>query len=349
MEKKQLGILPDGRNAMLYTFSNDNGMEMTVSDLGAVLVSLSVPDKDGVKRDVVLGYDNLDAYLNNTNTYLGATVGRSANRIAGACFEINGKEYQMTKNEGNNNLHSGPDGYQIRLWETQELLAEKNGITFILESPAMDQGFPGRLIMKTTYLLTKNNEVKIIYEGISDEDTVFNPTNHSYFNLNGHTGGTVLEHVLKLNAQYYTPVSDSTAIPTGEIAQVEGTPMNFRTGKTIGADIEAEFEQLLFTGGFDHNYVLDKKTEELGFAAEVKSNESGIWMKVYTDLPGIQFYAGNFIKNEKGKNKAVYEKRNGFCLETQYFPNSINTKEFASPILKAGKEGRVETIYQFGC
>lgn len=345
MEQKEWAELGDGRKAYRYTFENKNGMRMCVSNFGALLLNVVVRDKDHAKRDVVLGYDTFEEYQRNTNTYFGAIVGRSANRTEGAAFRLKGKTFHMQANEGKNNLHSGPEGYQIRLWETEKL--EENSVTFLLKSPDQDQGFPGNLTVKVTYSLSDENEVIIKYEGISDADTPFNLTNHSYFNLGGQDGGDVLSHQLMLCSKFYTPVRDSASIPTGEILRVKNTPMDFTKPKAIGRDIEADFEQLRFTGGYDHNFVLDKPKGEMGKFAEAYCPETGIKMTAYTDLPGVQFYAGNFLEGEKGKGGMVYGKRNGFCLETQYFPNAVNEPAFASGILRAGEKKCSQTSYRF--
>lgn len=346
MKKTYFGKVNENKSAYLYTLSNRNGIEMTVSDFGAVLTRLLVPDIQGRKRDIVLGYESLAGYQKNTDTYFGSTVGRNANRIAGARFELDGRMYRMPANEGENNLHSGPSGYQLRLWEAEKTEEEKNTITFLLHSPDGDQGFPGKLDLRVAYTLTEENEIRITYEGCSDADTVFNPTNHSYFNLGGHDFGSILSHELTLFADRYTPVTDSASIPTGELAQVAGTPMDFRKGKPIGQEIDSDFEQLRFTGGYDHNFVLCGETGKMKKAARVSCKESGITLEVETDLPGIQFYAGNFLKDETGKCGVVYRKRNGFCLETQYFPNAINEPAFASPVIKAGEKRETQTIYR---
>lgn len=330
----------------LIELTNKNGMKLSVSSLGAVLVKALVPDQNDVLTDVVLGYETAAEYQQNTDTYFGATVGRNANRIAGAAFVIDGKTYQMNRNEGDNNLHSGPRGLQIREWAFERSETE-NAVTFLMQSPDGDQGFPGNLELKVSYLLTEDNAIHITYEGISDQATVFNPTNHSYFNLTGHHHGTILDHELTLYASQFTPVADSHSIPTGELLPVAGTPMDFLQAKPIGRDIDTDYEQLNYTGGYDHNFVLDKAPDTMGKAAQVFCPESGIGMEVYTDLPGIQLYAGNFLNNVKGKDGAVYQKRSGFCLETQYFPNAVNVSTFASPVIPAGVARKSCTIYKF--
>lgn len=346
MEKKVFGILKDGTELNLYIFSNKNEMTMTLTELGASLVSLNVKDKNGEMRDVVLGYDTPQEYVDNT-CFFGTVIGRSGNRIDKGCFTINGKTYQMDINDNENNLHSGNNGYDNRKWMVKAVDEEKNSITFSLDSPDGDQGFPGNFQVEVTYTLTDDNEIVLSYSGISDADTVANLTNHSYFNLGGHDSGSIEDHLLMLNAPAYTPVRDAQAIPTGEIASVKGTPMDFTTAKKIGQDINADFEQLKFGGGYDHNYVLSAKSGQMKKMAEAYCEKSGIGMEAFTDCCGVQFYAGNFITPQNGKGGAMYGKRSGFCLESQYYPNSVNQEGFASPILKAGEKYATTTSYRF--
>lgn len=345
MEQKYFGKTEDGREFNLYSFTNKNNVTMTVTELGATLVSVLVPDREGVLRDVVLGYRTPQDYLDNT-CYFGAVIGRSGNRIARGSFAIDGKTYQMAINDNDNNLHSGPDGYDSRKWEIKEIDESGNSITFGLDSPDGDQGFPGHFQVTVTYTLTEDNEVVLHYEGVSDADTVANLTNHSYFNLSGHDSGTILDQVLTIYAENYTP-GDDQSIPSGEIAPVEGTPMDFRTPKPIGRDIGEDFEQLKFGGGFDHNYALCEKPGDWKKMAEAFSEKTGIRLEAYTDCCGVQFYAGNFITEATGKEGAHYGKRQGFCLESQYYPNAINTPGFASPLLKAGEKYDTTTSYRF--
>lgn len=344
--KKNFGTMPDGTPLSLYSFTNKNNMTMAVTDLGATLVSVQLPDREGVVRDVVLGYDTPEAYLKNT-CYFGAVIGRSGNRIDQGRFEINGTMYQMDQNDNENNLHSGQDGFDRRKWQVSDLDETKNKITFTIESPDGDQGFPGNFRVSVTYTLTDENEIILAYEGMSDQDTVANLTNHSYFNLAGHDGGSMEDHELLLLAKAYTLVRDGKAIPTGEIAPVAGTPMDFLVAKPIGRDIEADFEQLKFVGGYDHNYVLSEKNGEMKKMAEAYCDRTGIAMEVFTDCCGVQFYAGNFITDHEGKGGVIYKKRQGFCLESQYYPNSINQEGFPKPILKAGEPYRTTTSYRF--
>lgn len=344
MKKEFFGTLADGTEISLYTLRNAGGMAVKVADLGAILVSVFVKDAKGVERDVVLGYDTPQEYVDNT-CYFGAVIGRSGNRIDKGHFTIDGKEYQLAVNDNENNLHSGPDGYNIRRWDVKQ--ADDSSITFALDSPDGDQGFPGNFHVEMSYTLTDENEIILHYTGISDADTVANLTNHTYFNLGGHDSGSMLDQVLMLNAEYYTPVRDGQAIPTGEIAPVEGTPMDFTAAKTIGRDIEADFEQLKFVGGYDHNFVLSREAGEKKKIAEAYCEATGIRMEAYTDCAGVQFYAGNFITEHSGKGGVHYGPRHGFCLESQYYPNSVNQEGFASPLLRAGEKYDSTTSYKF--
>ena len=338
MKKQGFGTTKDGKEALLYTLSNKNGMEISVTDYGAHLVSVLVPDKDGKKRDVVLGFDSVTGYETD-GSHFGATIGRNGNRIAGAAFELHGKTYQLAKNENNNNLHSGPDGYDYRLWNVEE--ADDSAVTFVLMSPDGDQGFPGNFEVSVTYTLTDENAVEIHYEGSCDQDTVVNMTNHSYFNLAGHDAGSIENQTLVLKAEQFSPVIDSASIPTGEHAPVQGTPMDFTSEKAIGAEIEADFEQLKLTGGYDHNWEVFCNP-----CATLSDPVSGRSMSVCTDCPGIQLYAGNFL-DETGKGGVHYGKRSGVALETQFYPDSLHHPGWPQPITRAGETYRSETVYRF--
>jgi aldose 1-epimerase len=346
VEKKYFGKLKDGSDVYSYSFTNENNVTMTVTDLGAILVGLTVPDRDGVLRDVTLGYDTPQEYVDNT-CFFGAVIGRSGNRIDKGRFTINGQTYQLAVNDNENNLHSGPNNYHIRKWWVKEIDEPKNSITFELFSPDGDQGFPGNFHIEVTYTLTCDNEVVLHYVGDTDADTVANLTNHAYFNLSGHDSGRIEDQILTICADAYTPVRDGQAIPTGEIAPVEGTPMDFRTAKPIGQDINADFEQLKFVLGYDHNYVLSDETGTIRKMAEAYSEQSGICMEAFTDCCGVQFYAGNCITDHAGKGGARYSVRSGFCLESQYYPNAINQENFPSPLLKAGDQYETITMYRF--
>lgn len=346
--KRSFGKSSEGKEVFLYELKNGYGMTASVTDFGAILVSVMVPDKDKNLTDVVLGYDTVEGYYEN-KPHFGSPIGRNGNRIGGAKFTVNGREYVLAQNDNKNNLHSGPDFYRTRVWDVEEVKEEENSITFRIFSPDGDQGFPGNFTGSVTYKLTDDNELVMHYTGSADADTVVNMTNHSYFNLAGHNAGaeSMLNHMVQIHAPEFTPVSDSEAIPTGEILKVEGTPMDFTSPKRIGQDVEADYEQLIFGGGYDHNYALCREKGGIKEAAVAHSHETGITMKVFTDLPGMQFYIGNFINNENGKGGSVYTKRAGFCMETQYYPNACNEAAFQSSVLKAGEKYDTTTIYQF--
>ena len=345
MEKltvKDFGTTEKGQKALLYTMKNDAGTSVSVSDYGAALVSLFVRGKDGNPVDVVLGYDNVTGYEKGGDS-IGATVGRNANRIGGASIEINGVTYELDKNDNGNNLHSGYDYYNKRFWDVAENADDH--VTFRLHSPDKDQGYPGALDMYVTYTLDEDSMLTIHYEAVPDKDTVINMTNHSYFNLNGHDSGTVLNHSVTLDAESFTP-ADRESIPTGEIRSVDGTPMDFRSGKTLGKEIDADYEPLRLGGGYDHNWVL-KNEGRFDKVAEVTADRSGIRMEVYTDLPGVQMYTANFLNGEPGKEGALYGRRSAVCLETQYFPDAIHHDNFPGPVCRAGEKYDTRTAYRF--
>lgn len=342
MKKENFGQTKAGVQASLYTMENKNGMELKVTDYGATLVSLMIGDKNCQKKDVVLGYDDVSGYESGTS-FFGATVGRNANRIAGASFELGGKTFHLDANEKGNNLHSGLDFYNKRLWEVKQ--SDAQSITFALFSPDGDQGYPGDVRIEVTYTLTDSNEVKISYRAIPGEDTILNLTNHSYFNLNGAGEETILNHVVRLDANAFTETDDEL-IPTGKVIEVTGTPMDFRQEKAIGEDIGADYAPLKLAGGYDHNWVLANqgKFEKV---AEVYSPESGILMEVLTDLPGIQMYTGNGIESENGKEGKHYGKHAAVCFETQYFPDAVHHENFEAPVCKARETYQTTTVYKF--
>lgn len=339
--KTDFGTVRDGKCTLLYILKNDNGLEMHVSDYGASWVAALVPDAAGTVKDVLLGYDDAAGYEAGGEA-IGAIVGRVANRTRGAAFELNGKVYYLSKNKGNDNLHSGPEVYQKRIWSTVE--ADEQHVIFELHSPDGDQGYPGAMTVRVTYELKEDNGFYISYCAESDADTIWNMTNHAYFNLNGHESGMIFTHELQVNADGYTETNESS-IPTGRIIPVVGTPMDFRVKKVIGRDIEAEYKVLIDANGYDHNWTINGK----GFrkAAELTGDTSGIIMEVYTDRPGVQIYAGNYLNDEKGKNGAIYGKRSGICFETQNYPDAIHHSEFPSPVLRAGDILKTTSMYRF--
>lgn len=342
MEQRAFGANSKGENASLYTCTNKNGMMIGVTDFGATLHAVLVPDRDGNLCDVVLGYDGAKQYEEGT-VFFGATVGRNANRIGGASFVLNGKRYELVKNDGENNLHSGLDFYNVRIWKVKE--HTENSITFLLHSPDGDQNYPGALDMEVTYTLTDENEIVIHYHGVPTADTIINMTNHSYFNLAGHDSGDVLEQEVWIDADAYTR-ADASSVPTGELVPVEETPMDFRVAKKIGRDIEQDYEALNFGNGYDHNWALNNHGV-FGKVASLYSDRTGIEMDVYTDLPGVQLYTANFVENEMGKAGAIYQKRHGVCFETQYFPDAVHHENFASSVCRAGEAYDTTTKYKF--
>lgn len=343
MKKEVFGTTKEGREVFLYTLENKNGMKAQVMDYGAVLVNLFVPDKAGNLCDVTLGYDKLEDYYAN-GSFFGATIAPNANRIAGASFSIDGEVYHLDSNDGPNNLHSHFDlGAHKRVWEAHP---EEGCIRFTLDLKDGEMGFPGNKTFSITYTLTEDNALRLDYHASTDKKTVLNPTNHAYFNLAGHDGAVIVDHVLWLNASHYTPVV-SGAIPTGEIAPVAGTPLDFTKEKRIGDEIGADFEQLTLVSGYDHNFVLNNWKGDLQLAARISEPRSGRAMEVYTDLPGIQFYAGNCIAETTGKGGVVYKERCGLCLETDYFPDSVHEEHFPSAVYGPEKEYTSTTIYKF--
>ncbi len=343
MQKTTFGTSKDGREVFLYTLSNQNGITAKVTNYGANLVSLIVPDVNGNVQDVVMGYDTLPEYFVNGN-FFGAVIGPNANRIGGAAFSIDGKTYQLDVNDGVNNLHSHKElGIHKRVWEVEE---GENSITFSIQVPDGDMGFPGNKTMKITYALTEENELKLIYSGTTDQETVFNMTNHTYFNLDGHGAGNVADHTVTILADRYTEIVPG-AIPTGNLPSVKGTPMDFTAPRKIGDAIDTDWEQLTMVGGYDHNWCLNDYTGQIRLVAEAVNSTGTRTMKVYTDLPGVQFYTANGLDSQKGKDGAVYGRRGAFCLETQFYPDTVNRPEFPSAFFGPDKEYHTTTIFKF--
>ncbi len=339
------GRLADGTEVSLVTLVNKNGMGVEVTNYGATLVSVTVPDRKGRTGDVVLGYEDVADYVMHAGC-LGATIGRNGNRIAGAKVTISGEEYILDDNENGNNLHSGFVGYHRMVWD-MEVLEDQLAVKFSRVSPDGEQGFPGNFQISVTYTLTEENEVQIHYQGVSDKDTIANMTNHSYFNLAGHESGSVLEQTLWIDAEEITE-NDSTSIPTGNIRNIKGTVMDFTERKTLGQDIDADYDQLNFGHGYDHNYVLKNQGTGVRKVAEAMDEKSGRVMEVFTDCVAVQLYTGNFIDpDSRGKGGAVYQPRHGFCLETQFYPDANHHENFPSSILKAGEAYDTTTIYKF--
>lgn len=341
--KEKFGTTKTGEEVFLFTLTNKNGVEARITNFGAALVNLYVPDKDGKTEDVVLGFDTLEKYFDNPS-FFGATIGPSANRIAGAAFTLNGKNYQIPVNDGENNLHSDMDnGYHKRAWTA---VAGEDELTLTLEGKDGEMGFPGNKKITMIYSLSDDNSLKLKYHATSDADTIINLTNHTYFNLAGHKSGSIEGQLLQLNAGSFTYVLPG-AIPTGEIKPVAGTPLDFTQMKVIGRDIGADCEQLKLVQGYDHNFVVDGYDGTMRQIAEAADEKSGRRMKVFSNLPGVQFYAGNCIAPQDGKDGAHYEPRTGFCLETQYYPDNIHHPNFPQALFGPGKDFEAETIYQF--
>ncbi len=330
----------------IFELKNKNGMVAKVTEFGAILMELLVPMKDGSVKDVVMGFEKPEDY-NNNPSFFGASIGRSANRIKDAKFSIDGTEYKLAVNDGPNNLHTEMDkGFHKAHWNGVFNEAE-NSVTFSYTSPEGENGFPGKVDMKITYKLDDDNGLEIHYEGESDKNTLLNCTNHSYFNLSADLASSIADHELKLNCSHYTPVV-AGAIPTGEIADVKGTVFDFTDFRQIGKSIDDDVEQLKLVQGYDHNFVIDHKTGSFDKAAELRCGRTGVKMEVFTDLPGIQFYAGNCIAACTGKGGVKYDKRQALCLETQYYPDSINQENFESPIFGPSKKYDTKTVYRFG-
>ena len=339
----------DGKATDLYTLRNARGLEMTVTNFGGRVVELWVPDRDGNFADIVLGHDNLGAYVDQTGErFLGATIGRYGNRIAAGRFTLDGKEYTLPLNDGPNSLHGGAKGFDMVVWDVVEVTPQK--IVLACLSPDGDQGYPGNLKVTMTYELTDDNSFVITHEATTDRRTVVNLTHHSFFNLHGAGGPPINDHELMIAADFFTP-GDSTLIPTGRLMPVEGTPMDFRAGKPLGRDLDTGFYQTTMAGGgFDHCYVLDRpRGASQSLCAWASSDKTGISMKLYTTQPGIQLYTGNFLQNcpSPGKGGVPMEKYGGFALETQHFPCSPSHPEFPSTVLRAGKVFRVNTTLRF--
>jgi aldose 1-epimerase len=336
----------DGRPVNLFTLTNANGVEVDAMNYGGIIVSIRVPDRKGEFADIVLGHENLDGYVPNP-PYIGAIVGRYANRIANGTFTLDGKTYTLPKNDGPNTLHGGIDKtFNKVVWEG-EALKGKTGVAFTYLSKDGDDGFPGNVKLRVTYTLTDQNELVIDYEATADRATPINLSQHSYFNLSGEGNGDILNHELTLNADRFTPV-DKNLIPTGELRPVKGTPLDFTTSTRVGARIDDGYDQMVLAHGYDHNWVINRKGDGLTLAARVYEPSTGRVMEVSTTQPGVQFYTGNFLDGTvTGKHGHVYKRRYGLCLETQHFPDSPNHPDFPSTILRPGETFKSETVFKF--
>lgn len=336
----------DGKTTSLYIIKNKNNASVAFTNYGARIISLQVPDQENRLTDVVVGFSDIERYIHSTEPYFGATIGRYGNRIARGKFTLDGKEYTLFTNNGVNSLHGGKKGFQDVVWDTRQI--NDQSIEFSYLSKDMEEGYPGNLKIKVVYTLSDDNELKINYHASTDKKTVINLTNHAFYNLNGEGSGSILKHQLQINADKYNPV-DSTLIPEGMPADVQGSPFDFRNLTAIGLRINEENIQLKYGKGYDHNYILNRGTSESLFhAARALGDLSGIVMDVFTTEPGLQFYSGNFMqgKNEF-KNGSRDEFRTAFCLETQHFPDSPNRPDFPSTVLDKGQSYQSSTIYKF--
>lgn len=336
----------DGKKTDLYILKNKNNVQAAFTNYGGRLVSLLVPDKNGKLTDVVVGFDDVDKYVKSTEPYFGATIGRFGNRIANGKFSLDGKEYKLFANNGPNTLHGGKKGFQDVVWDATQ--PDSQTVVFTYLAKDMEEGFPGNLNVKVTYSLTDDNSIKMDYQATTGKNTIVNLTNHAFFNLNGEGSGTILGHLVQINASTYTPV-DSTLIPFGKMEPVAGTPFDFTKATAIGARIDSKNEQLKNGGGYDHNFVLNSELEN-GFhhAAKVVGDKSGIVMDILTQEPGLQFYSGNFMKSKNTfKNGSKDDFRTAIALETQHFPDSPNQPSFPTTVLKPGEMYRTTSIYKF--
>jgi aldose 1-epimerase len=348
MKKQLFGKTSDGRDVDLYTLANQKGMEVAITNFGGIIVALKAPDRDGKPADVVLGYESLDGYLTN-KAFFGAIIGRYGNRIAHGKFSLNGTAYTLPKNDGDNTIHGGPEGFNKRLWTAKDVSTSK-GQALELRYLSLDdeEGFPGNLSVKVVYTLTDQNELSIAYSATTDKDTVVNLTSHSYFNLAGQGNGDILSHQLMIRGDRITAV-DAALIPTGELRPVKGTPFDFTKPTTIGARIHQDDPQLKLGKGYDHNWVLSAQEKgKPALAAEAYEPKTGRVLQVLTTEPGVQFYSGNFLDGTiQGKGGKVYNHRYGFCLETQHFPDSPNHSAFPSTVLKPGQKYSSTTVFKF--
>ena len=348
ISKTPFGKTKDGQSVDIYTLRNRHGMETKITNYGGIVVTLTAPDRNHKFADVVLGYDDLDSYMNPPFPYFGAIIGRYGNRIAKGRFTLNGHEYKLAVNNGENHLHGGLIGFDKVVWTAQQKTTSA-GPALVLSYLSKDgeEGYPGNLRVTVTYTLTNNNELKIDYAATTDKDTVTNLTHHSYFNLAGEGNGDILNHQVVLKASRFVP-TDAGSIPTGELKNVAGTPFDFLRPNAIGARINQDDQQLKFGSGYDHTWVIDGRAGVLRMAASVSEPSSGRVLEVWTTEPGVQFYTGNFLDGSRpGKSGHAYPRRTGFCLETQHYPDSPNRPNFPTTTLRKGATYRSTTIYRF--
>lgn len=340
VSKRLYGNMPTGEAVYAYTIDNGKGVAAEIISYGGIVTKLLVKDKNGAVQDVVLGRASLEEYLDNDG-YIGAAIGRHANRIANSEFELNSQTYKVGVNENGNSLHGGVVGFDKKIWDVTE---EENAVVLKYTSPDGEEGFPGNLAVTMRYSVTDDNSFKIEYSAVSDKDTVCNLTNHSYFNLGGHESGNIYSHVMQINSEFYTPNNDM-CMPTGEVHSVAGTPFDFRVPKPIGQDINSDFEQTKMFGGYDHNFIIKGRGYRL--AAVVSNPDTGITMQTYTNQPSMQLYTANALGKGVHKGDYEYQIHDAFCLETQVFPNAMAHSHYPAPILKKGEEYCHITEYKF--
>jgi len=347
IDHEPFGKLPDGTAVARYTLTNALGMQVSAIDYGGIITSIKVPDRDGKLADIVLGYDSLEGYVENP-PHFGAIIGRYANRIGKASFTLDGKTYPLIANNKGNTLHGGPIGFDKMMWTVEDTGKDEKGVSLLLKrtSPDGEQGFPGNLTAQVRYTLSNANELAIEYSATTDQPTVVNLTHHDYFNLAGEGSGDVLGHRVQIHAERYTP-ADETLLPTGKLASVAGTPVDFRELTPIGPRINADDALVKLPGGYDHNFVIDRKSDELVLAARVEEPNSGRVMEVRTTEPGMQLYTANHVTGIKGKAGHVYDKHSALCLETQHYPDSPNRPEFPPTTLRPGATYSTKTVYSF--
>lgn len=333
-----------GKPTALYTLKNKNGLVAQITNYGAIIVSIFVPDRNGNFADIVQGYDSVSEYINGNGPYMGAICGRSANRIAKGKFILNNKTYTLAVNNGPNHLHGGIVGFNKVVWDVVSSSASKLELAYLAKDS--EEGYPGNVKVTVTYTLTDDNELKLDYLATTDQTTIVNLASHSYFNLAGEGSGDIYDQELMINGNFFTPV-DETSVPTGEIRSVKDTPMDFTVSKKFGTSIDTEDEQLKFGYGYDHNWVLNHRSGTLGLAAVASDPKSGRVMEIYTTQPGVQLYTANWVENENGKGGKKYQKRWAFCLETQHFADAINKPHFPSTILNPGETYKHTCIHKF--
>lgn len=345
--REPFGKAPDGTPVELFTLKNKNGIQVQITNYGGIITTLRVPDNQGKVDDVVLGYYSLDKYIKKSPSF-GCLIGRFGNRIAKGKFSLDGMEYELAINNGPNHLHGGKIGFDKRVWEPQTIEEENSaGLKLHYLSHHMEEGYPGNLDVEATYWLNDRNELKLEFKAVTDKKTILNLTHHSYFNLKGHDAGDILEHQVKFNADRIVAIN-STSIPTGDLMKVKGTPFDFTEFKSIGQDIKADHPQIKNGNGYDHSFVINGKMGELRLACTVKEPDSGRILEVWTTEPAVQFYTANSLDGSIiGKDQTAYEKRNGFCLEAQHFPDSPNHPDFPTTVLNPGETYSQTTIYKF--